>query len=169
MKIALIGYSGSGKSTLAQKLGQKYGAEVLHIDTVHWLPGWQERPREEKETIMRDFLDAHDAWVIDGNYKKLFFDRRMEEADLIIFMAFNRFSCLRRVIRRYRTYKGKTRASMTDGCDEKLDREFLLWVLRDGRTKKHKQVYRGVVEKYRDKTVVIRNQRELTLYEKKHL
>lgn len=167
MKIALIGYSGSGKSTLAQKLGKQYGAEVLHIDTVHWLPGWQERPREEKERIMEDFLNAHDAWVIDGNYKKLSFDRRMEEADRIIFMAFNRFSCLWRVYKRYRTYKGKTRASMTEGCDEKLDREFLTWILRDGRSQKHRMAYRKVLEQYPEKVEVIRNQRQLNAFEKR--
>ena len=166
MKIALIGYSGSGKSTLAQKLGQKYGAEVLHIDTVHWLPDWQERPREEEEQMMQSFLDTHDTWVIDGNYKKLLFDRRMEEADRIIFMAFNRFSCLYRVIRRYRTYKGRTRESITEGCDEKIDKEFLLWILRDGRSKKHKRAYQDVLDRYGEKTVVIKNQRQLTHYEK---
>jgi Adenylate kinase and related kinases len=43
MKIAIIGYSGSGKSTLAAKLGKFYHAEVLHLDSVHFLPGWVER------------------------------------------------------------------------------------------------------------------------------
>ncbi|MFQ7701734.1 MAG: DNA topology modulation protein FlaR, partial [Christensenellaceae bacterium] len=41
MKIAVIGYSGSGKSTLANALGEYYGAEVLHLDCVHWLAGWR--------------------------------------------------------------------------------------------------------------------------------
>ena len=52
MKIAIIGYSGSGKSTLARKLGAIYNAEVLHLDTVHWLPGWKERADEEKMNIV---------------------------------------------------------------------------------------------------------------------
>lgn len=47
MRIAVIGYSGSGKSTLAARLGAAYGVPVLHLDSVHWLPGWVERPREE--------------------------------------------------------------------------------------------------------------------------
>ena len=28
------------KSTLAQTLGATYHAPVLHLDTVHFLPGW---------------------------------------------------------------------------------------------------------------------------------
>lgn len=57
MKIAILGTSGSGKSTLAKRLGETYGLPVLHMDTVHFLPGWVERPFEEEETIVRRFLN----------------------------------------------------------------------------------------------------------------
>ena len=43
MKIAILGTSGSGKSTLAKRLGERYGLPVLHMDTVHFLPGWVEQ------------------------------------------------------------------------------------------------------------------------------
>ncbi len=39
MKIAIVGYSGSGKSTLARKLGTIFQADVLHLDTMQFLPG----------------------------------------------------------------------------------------------------------------------------------
>ena len=104
MKIAVIGYSGSGKSTLAGKLSQKYGVPVLYIDTIQFLPDWVVRADEEKQAMLTDFLDTNGGWVIDGNYKKLSYDRRMEEADKIIFLAFNRFSCVYRAIKRYFTY-----------------------------------------------------------------
>lgn len=162
MKIAIIGYSGSGKSTLAQRLGKKYNANVLHLDTVHWLPGWQERNVQEEKEIVEDFLDSNLSWVIDGNYGKVLYDRRMQEADKIIFMNFNRFACLYRAFKRYFRYKGKSRASMTEGCSEKIDLEFVLWILYKGRDKKHKQRYNSVLEKYPYKTVVIRNQRQLS-------
>ena len=55
-RIMIIGYSGSGKSTLARKLGEKWGCEVMHLDCVHWLPGWKERKREEKADIINSFL-----------------------------------------------------------------------------------------------------------------
>lgn len=162
MKIAIIGYSGSGKSTLAQKLGEKYNANVLHLDTVHWLPGWQERNVQEEKEIVKDFLDSNSSWVIDGNYGKVLHDRRMEEADKIIFMNFNRFACLYRAFKRYFRYKGKSRASMTEGCPEKIDLEFVMWILYKGRDKKHKQKYKRVLAQYSNKTLVIRNQRELS-------
>ena len=84
MKIAILGTSGSGKSTLAQTLGATYHAPVLHLDTVHFLPGWVERPLDEENAIVRRFLDTHESWIIDGNYTKTCYDRRLEEADQII-------------------------------------------------------------------------------------
>ena len=43
MKIAIMGYSGSGKSTLAKELAEIYGTDVLHFDTVQFLPAWDVR------------------------------------------------------------------------------------------------------------------------------
>lgn len=47
MKTAVIGYSGAGKSTLAGTLGDIYGCPVLYLDRIQFLPGWEERDREE--------------------------------------------------------------------------------------------------------------------------
>jgi len=168
MKIAIIGYSGSGKSTLAKHLAAKHETDVLYLDTVHWLPGWNTRPREEKEKIVEDFLRDHSSWVIDGNYSKLFYDRRMEEADQIIFMAFNRFACLYRVHKRHKAYKGRSRESITEGCDEKMDLEFIKWILHGGRNKSNKERYKNTVHKYKAKTVIIKNQRQLDRFYKEN-
>ena len=161
MKIAILGYSGSGKSTLARNLSEKYNIPVLHFDTVQFLPNWEIRVQEEKERMTKDFLDANDAWVIDGNYSKLSYQRRMEEADVIILLLFNKISCLYRVTRRYLKYKDSTRPDMAVGCKEKLDWEFIKWILRDGRTEESRQRYQGVLARYPQKTILIKNQRQL--------
>lgn len=161
MKIAIIGYSGSGKSTLAEQLGTIYQADVLHFDAVQFLPGWENRPEEDKKKITKEFLDTHDSWVIDGNYSKLFYERRMMEADIIIMLLFNRFSCMYRVVRRYVKYKNKTRPDMGEGCNEKLDREFIRWVLFEQRTKRAKKRYDQVYSQYKEKVIIVKNQRQL--------
>lgn len=161
MKTAVIGFSGSGKSTLARRLGQLYKAEVLHLDSVHFLPGWAERDSEDEKQIVEDFLDNHNAWVIDGNYGKLSYERRMREADRIIMMLFGRLDCFRRVVKRFHTYKNSTRPDMADGCREKLDMEFALWVLFGGRKKAALDRLRKLRRDYPDKVVVLKNQREL--------
>ena len=106
MKIAIIGYSGSGKSTLARKLAERYNIPVLHFDRVQFRPNWEIRPQKSKEVMTKAFLDLHSDWVIDGNYSKLSFERRMAEADVIILLLFGRFSCLYRVTHRYLKYYG---------------------------------------------------------------
>lgn len=168
MKIAIIGYSGSGKSTLAKHLAAKHGTDVLYLDTVHWLPGWNVRSREEKEKIVEDFLNTHGSWVIDGNYSKLFYDRRMEEADQIIFMAFNRFACLYRAHKRHKAYKGRSRESITEGCDEKMDLEFIKWILHGGRDKRNRERYKNTIEKHKNKVVIIKNQKQLERFYKEN-
>ena len=164
MKIAIVGYSGSGKSTLAQELSQKYETDVLHFDAVQFLPDWEIRSDEEKKRITENFLDRHDSWVIDGNYSKFFYERRMEEADTIILLLFNRFSCLCRAYRRYIKYKNTTRPDMAEGCKEKFDLAFVKWILWDGRRKREKERYKGLISKYGDKVVVINNQKQLDIY-----
>jgi len=161
MKIAIIGYSGSGKSTLARHLAEFYHIPVLHFDRVQFRPNWEIRPQASKEIMTKTFLDLHKDWVIDGNYSKLFFERRMEEADVIILLLFNRISCLHRVTRRYLKYKDSTRSDMADGCKEKLDWEFVKWILRDGRSKTARQRYQRVMKQYPEKTLIIKNQRQL--------
>ena len=167
MKIAIIGYSGSGKSTLARKLGEQYNIPVLHFDTVQFLPNWEIRSQEEKAAMTKNFLDTHNAWVIDGNYSKLSYERRMEEADVIILLLFNKISCLYRVTHRYLKYKNATRPDMAQGCKEKLDWEFITWVLWKGRSKTARQRYESVRSQYPHKTIVVKNQRQLNAVQKR--
>lgn len=164
MKIAIIGYSGSGKSTLARRLAEVYGTDVLHFDAVQFLPGWEVRPQEEKARITEEFLNTHDAWVIDGTYSKLFFERRMEEADEIVLLLFNRFTCLFRAYCRYRKYANATRPDMAEGCNEKFDWEFTKWILWLGRDRKSRERFHRVAAQYKDKAVIIKNQKQLDAY-----
>jgi len=162
MKIVILGTSGSGKSTLAKRLGETYGLPVLHMDTVHFLPGWVERPFEEEEAIVRQFLDENaGGWVIDGNYTKTCYARRMEEADQVIVLWFSPLVCLWRAVRRWQQNKGRVRESSAPGCEEKIDAEFVRWILHDGRTAKKRAEMERIGEEYPEKYVMIRNQREL--------
>lgn len=160
MKIAVIGYSGAGKSTLARRLGERYDCEVLHLDTVQFTPNWQVRDREEARAMVAAFM-ARDSWVIDGNYTGFYQERRLEEADRIVFLNFSRLACLVRVIKRARRFRGQTRPDMADGCIEKLDWEFLRWTVWDGRTPARRCKFRDIAERYPEKIITLRSQREL--------
>ena len=160
MKIAVLGFSGCGKSTLARKLGEKYQLPVLHLDSVQFAAKWVERELEDKLRDVAAFMDSHDSWVMDGNYSNLLQERRLEEADRIIMLELNRFVCLWRILKRWLTYKGSSRPDMAAGCEEKVDWEFLRWVLHDGRTKKRKAHMNEIARRYPNKCVRIRTRKE---------
>ena len=161
MKIAILGHSGSGKSTLARKLGELYGLPVLHLDTLQFETNWIERDKDEARTMCREFMDNNDSWVIDGNYTWQFQQERLDNADLIVFMLFNRFSCIYRASKQFRMYSGKSRPDMARGCNEKLDHEFVSWILFTSRTAEKQKKRQFLRQKYAMKMRIIKNQRQL--------
>jgi adenylate kinase family enzyme len=109
-------------------------------------------------------MGEHESWVIDGNYSRLYLDERLDAADAIVLLRFNRWACLWRVMRRFVKFHGASRPSMSDGCIEHLDVAFVWWVLHQGRDAEHRLWYRDIDRRYQEKTVSIRNQRQLTHY-----
>ena len=158
----IIGFSGCGKSTLARQLGEMLDIEPLHFDAIHWLPNWVESTVEYKIERVRPVLEK-DRWIIEGNYRRVLWRERLEQADTIIFLDFNPLLCLYRVVKRWFIYKGKTRPDMGEGCAEKLDFEFIKWVLWQGRgNRKNNYELLTFLKNEQDKTVYIfRNPRQL--------
>ena len=169
MKITIIGYSGSGKSTLAKTLADHYQLSLLHLDRLQFLPNWQDNDPDKMEQEVLTFLDTKENWVIDGNYSWCFYERRMKEADQIIFLNFSLWSCLYRAFKRYLKYRNQTRESMAPGCSEKFDWEFIRWILWDGRTKTTKSRYQKVRQTYPEKFIELQNQMQLSDYVKASL
>lgn len=85
----------------------------------------------------------------------------MEQADLIVFLNFNRWQCLYRVIKRYLRYRNRTRSDMTQGCNEKIDPEFIRWILWEGRTKRFLDRRDRLIRRYEDKVVVLSDQQQI--------
>ena len=155
MKILVMGYSGAGKSTLARALGGKYGCPVLHLDTLQFKAGWRERDPGEAEAMAEAFLYGNPGWVIDGNYLGRFaYERRCREADRIIQLLLPRRLCLYRAVKRYLQNRGRTRESMAPGCQEKIDWEFVRWILWDGRRKEYREGFGRLAAAYPGKTAV---------------
>ena len=166
MKIAIIGFSGTGKSTLARKLSKFYSIPALHLDACHFKPNWVERTDEDMTSIVSKFLSENNDWIIEGNYIRIC-KERFKEADVVIYLSYNRFACLKNVIHRYRTYKNSTRPDMADGCAEKLDKEFISWVFYKGRTKRKKKNYKKIALEAK-KAFIFKSRRKLQKY-LKHL
>jgi adenylate kinase family enzyme len=125
-RIAIIGCCGAGKSTLARILGDKLNLPVIHLDAYYWQPGWQETAKNEWLTVHQELI-AGDRWIIDGNYASTM-EIRLARANTIIWLDFNRYLCLWRVIKRYFQYFGSKRPDMAIGCPERFNWEFLQYV-----------------------------------------
>ena len=61
-------------------------------------------------------------------------------------------------------YQHKTRESMTVGCDEKIDFEFIKWSFWSSRTRESLEKYRILKEKYPEKFVELKNPKAVTAY-----
>src|SRR3989344_1499420 len=151
-KIVIFGRSCSGKSSLASLLGKKLNLPVFHMDKLFWLSGWIERDKNEMAIDVEKILANHDSWVIDGNYKKVALESRINSADLVIILDFNPFVCTFRALKRRIIHHNKTRPDMGEGCNEKFDLEFIkyIWNYR----KRNLAITEKVLAKYPEKTIL---------------
>ncbi len=163
MKILICGFAGSGKSTLAKTLGNIYDIEVLHIDKLHFYPGMVIREKELLEKDIADFMNSHSSWVIDGNYYNHNIER-FYEADKILYLKFNRLTCLKRILKREVANKGVQRDDMAEGCPDKPDLSFIMWALFGQRRKKITSRFDQFKVKYPDKVVLLKKQKDVDEY-----
>lgn len=125
-RILLIGSGGAGKSTLARTLAERTELPLIHLDALYWRPGWVETPAAEWRGIVAGLLQR-EAWVMDGNFGSTL-DLRLAACDTVIFLDLSPAVCLWRVMKRRLRYRGESRPDMTQGCPERLDLDFLLWI-----------------------------------------
>jgi len=127
-RVAVIGCCGAGKSTFSRRLQEITGLPVHHLDRLLWRPGWVQTPSEEFRASCRAVY-AEPEWIVDGNYTSTL-EERLARADTVVFLDYSTALCFGRVLRRTWRGRGTNRPDVADGCIERFDREFLLYVLR---------------------------------------
>lgn len=125
-KILIVGCGGAGKSTLAVALGKKLALPVVHLDKLWWKPKWQSRTESEFDALLLSELEKP-SWIIEGNFARTF-ARRLEHAELCIFLDYPTELCINSVYERAEKYRGTTRPDMTEGCTEQVDPVFEEWI-----------------------------------------
>lgn len=147
-KIMVIGSGGSGKSTFCKALHAKLGLPLVHLDREFFSPGWVEPDRETWANRMRELV-AENAWILDGNYGGTM-DIRFERADTVFFLAYSRWVCTYSILIRWWRCKwgwkvinsrlaGQTynpRPDMAEGCEEKMEWQFISYVFRYNDTRR---------------------------------
>lgn len=133
-RILVIGSPGSGKTTATRRIGTALGLPVIHLDHEYFLPGWAEPTPEDWARRIANFIDEP-RWIMDGFYGTTL-DARLAAADAVVFLDLSPVLCTWRVVKRWLAYRGIVRADdMAPGCPERMDCEFILYVLRFGRDK----------------------------------
>lgn len=126
-RVLVIGPCGAGKSTLSVELGRRLGLPVHHMDQLKWRPGWVECGDDELRTELAAIVST-DRWLIDGNYGGTLAER-LARADTVVYLDYPIRLCLWRVTRRILRYRGRTRPDMTEGCPERFDLDFFLYLM----------------------------------------
>ena len=128
----IVGPPGSGKSTLARALGERTGLPVLHIDKIHWRPGWIERSKAEKTRLCQE-AEQQCHWIFEGGHSSTW-RSRVARADVLIVLDRPVAVQIWRVLRRAVVSLGRTRPDMAEGCPERLSSlpEFVryIWTTR---------------------------------------
>lgn len=122
-RVMIVGQPGSGKSTLARQLGQRTGLPVHHMDHIHWMPGWVERPQAEKTRLARA-VEAQETWIFEGGHSATYASRAAR-ADLILWLDMPLPLRAWRILRRSLLGHGRTRPDLPEGCPERFGPETL--------------------------------------------
>lgn len=153
MKVAVLGYAGSGKTYLSEYISEKKNISVLHLDSIKWDKEWKPIDNSLVLPQVSAFM-ANDDWIIDGYYDYLYYNERLEKADLIVLLLLPRTTCFYRAVKR-------TKSRRQNGYKNDLNLWFVKFTLFGCRNKERRQTYAEIVEKYKDKTVVLKTQRQV--------
>ncbi len=114
----IVGQPGSGKSTLARALGQRTGLPVVHIDHIHWMPGWVERDRAGKTRLCHE-VEARETWIFEGGHSATWANR-LARAGLLIWLDLPLPLRFWRVIRRTLAWHGRNRPDLARGLPRRV-------------------------------------------------
>lgn len=160
-RIMIIGCSGSGKTTLALTLKEKLGLPLIHLDQLWWKGDWENVTREEFDSRLAMAVNM-DQWIIDGNFSRTV-EMRLRRCDTIIYLDFDRWTCLWGVIRRVIRNYGKTRPDMGGNCRERFDPEFMKWIWNFNELNRTRN-YTWIAQAKHAKAIVLKNRREVKAF-----
>ena len=125
-RVLIVGPGGAGKTVLAERLSERTGIPVVHLDPIFYREGWRPRPRPEAVAALERAL-AGEQWIADGNFLDAG-DSRFERADTVIFLDLPRWLCVARILWRRVRDRGKSRPDLP--APEGFDWGFVKWSWR---------------------------------------
>lgn len=161
-RVLVVGCPASGKTTFARHLAEKTGLPLIHLDYYYHQKKYNYH--DDKEAWRKRVLSLveSDEWIIDGNYGSTF-PERFEKADTVVFFDLPRRVVMYRLFKRRLQYVRRTRKDMPSDWREKIDWEFLRFVWRFNRDRRHK-ITDAIDANLGKQVVVFRTSREAAEY-----
>lgn len=128
-KVLVTGSGGAGKSTFSRALSSKTGLPVIHLDSYYHQTAEDYSNNKEKWIKKVHDLADSDEWIMEGNYSSTY-KKRFALADTLIFLDIPTFVTFWSIIKRRVTYSPEKRPEMPDDWQEKLNLEFIIYVLK---------------------------------------
>lgn len=159
-RISIIGGPGTGKTTLSNVLSEKYNIPATHIDGIHHLKDWKIRNKSERDKIILDIV-AKEKWIIDGTYHDTL-KKRLETADLIIWLDYSSIAQVKGVVKRFFKNPGKEKEEIP-GCKERLTFTFVKYVIKYNKNKRH-FITDALQDIDKDKVIIFTKQKDLNTW-----
>ena len=156
-RVMIIGPCGAGKSTVSHVLAAKLVLPLVHMDQLNWQPGWVDAGNDRLRGLLAVEV-AKERWLIEGNYASTM-NMRLQRADTVVYLDYPLPLCLWRLMKRIVTTYGRTRPDMAEGCPERFDTEFLLYVFRWNRGPRQRT--EALLRGHEHKIVRLKNPRAL--------
>lgn len=152
-KVIVIGCPGSGKTTFAEKLRDRTGIELFHLDAIWHKADRTHISRDEFDERLGEML-ALDSFIIDGNYSRTL-ERRISASDTVFLFDLPTELCLEGAMARV----GKKRSDMPW-----IDTELDLWLkieIEEFGSKNLPTIY-ALLDKYKSgkRVVVFKSRKE---------
>jgi adenylate kinase family enzyme len=156
-RVMIVGPCGAGKSTVSHVLAAKLGLPLIHMDQLNWQPGWVDEGNDRLRGLLAPEV-AKERWLIEGNYASTM-EMRLSRADTIVYLDYPVPLCLWRLMKRIVTSYGRSRPDMPEGCPERFDAKFLLYVINWNRGPRQRT--EQLLAAYRQKVVRLKRPRAL--------
>ena len=159
MKIHIIGCSGSGKTYLAKALSEKYIVPHFDLDDIQWdnnADGYGVKMPVEKRTELLNNILENEDWIIEGVYYA-WVGKCFEDADKIYVLDIPKRVYTYRIIKR----AIKRKLGLAKGKKETLKSVYNLLKWTDTFQKKNMIEIRKILSAYPDKTVWLRNSKDV--------
>ncbi|WP_432650231.1 adenylate kinase [Huintestinicola sp.] len=150
-RVIVIGSPGSGKSTFARRLKDMTGLPLYYLDMIWHKPDRTNISKEEFDKRLNEILST-DRWIIDGNYQRTL-EVRLRKCDTVFLFDLPVEVCLSGAKARV----GTKREDMP-WTETEFDEEFRQWIV-DFPKKQLPEIY-GLLEKYKDKNIVVFRSRQ---------